>query len=190
MTDKTATPAGRLLLRNVRLSFPGLWVAEPFKPGDEPKFKATFLIPKDDPQHELVEKTILRVLTEKHGKKAEAILKSIRNNANKFAYQDGDTKSYAGYEGMMALSAKNSVRPTVLDANKAPLTQADGRPYAGCYVNASLDIFSYNSSGEGISASLRGVQFVRDGDAFTGGRPADSDEFEDVSEGAEAEDFA
>ena len=33
-------------LANVRLSFPGLFKAEPFQPGDEPKFKATFLVPK------------------------------------------------------------------------------------------------------------------------------------------------
>jgi hypothetical protein len=33
------------------------------------------------------------------------------------------------------------------------------------------------------------VQFVRDGDAFSAGRPADADEF-DVVEGADANDFA
>jgi hypothetical protein len=34
------------------------------------------------------------------------------------------------------------------------------------------------------------VQFFRDGDSFAAGRPADSGEFEDVTEGAAAEDFA
>jgi hypothetical protein len=190
MSEITNTPAGRVMLRNVRLSFPALWKAEAFKPGDDPKFKATFLIPKDDPQIKVIEAAILRVLKEKKQDKAAAILKGIRGNSNKFCFQDGDTKSYDGYADHMALSAKSSTRPTILDGNKSPLAEEDGKPYAGCYVNASVDVFYYNSQGDGISASLRGVQFVRDGDSFSAGRPADSDEFEEVAEGAEAGDFA
>jgi hypothetical protein len=176
-------------LQNVRLSFPALFRAEAFKQGDEPKFKATFLIPKGSHLHEQVEKAILETVRAKHGAKAEKIIAQIRNNPNKFCYQDGDTKSYDGYEGMMALSAKNSVRPTVIDRNKAPLTEADGKPYAGCYVNATVDFFVYDNSGVGVSASVTGVQFVRDGDAFTGGRAASPDDFDEIAEGADADDL-
>lgn len=190
MTTATPVPVGRIMLKNVRLSFPGLFTAEAFKPGDDPKFKATFLIPKDDPQVKAVEAKILAALKEKYPSKADALLKSIRNNPNKFCFQDGDTKSYDGYEGMMALSAKSKSRPTVIDADRTPLVEADGKPYAGCYVNASVDFFAYDSSGVGVSASVRGVQFVRDGDSFGGGRPAASDEFDEVTEGAGADDFA
>ncbi len=184
------TPIGRVMLTNVRLSFPGLFKAEAFKPGDDPKFKATFLVPKDDPQVKAVEAKILAVLKEKYPQKAEQILKSVRGNPNKFCWQDGDTKSYDGYEGMMALSAKSTSRPTVIAADRSPLVEGDGKPYAGCYVNASVDFFVYDSQGVGVSASLRGVQFVRDGDSFGGGRPADADEFDEVTEGAGADDFA
>ena len=34
----TTQPIGRMMLSNVRLSFPGLFEATAFKPGDEPKF--------------------------------------------------------------------------------------------------------------------------------------------------------
>lgn len=186
----TNTPVGRIMLKNVRLSFPALFKAEAFKPGDEPKFKATFLIPKDDPQVKLIEAKILAVLKEKSPAKADSILKSIRNNPNKFCWADGETKSYDGYEGMMALSTKGKTRPTVIDADRSQLAEDDGKPYAGCYVNASVDLFVYDNSGVGVSASLRGVQFVADGDNFSGSRPADSDEFEEVTTGAGAEDFA
>jgi hypothetical protein len=40
-----------------------------------------------------------------------------------------------------------------------------------------------------VNASLRGVQFLRDGDAFAGGGAASDDEFDDVSEGATADDL-
>lgn len=185
----TKTPTGRITLKNVRLSFPGLFKAEAFKPGDDPKFKATFLIPKDDPQVALVNEKIMAVLKEKYPQKAAAILKNIQNNPNKFCFQDGDTKSYDGYEGMMSLSAKSGVRPTVLDRDKTPLGEESGRPYAGCYVDASVDIYTYDSSGVGVTASLRGVRFWAHGDAFAAGRPADADDFEDAEDGADADDF-
>jgi len=183
------TPTGRGMYAG-RLSFPGLWKAEAFKPGDDPKFKATLLIPKNDPQVKAIEAKILAVLKEKYPQKAEQMLKSIRGNPNKFCFQDGDTKSYDGYEGMMALSAKSTSRPLIIGTDRTPLAEEDGKPYAGCYVNMSVDFFVYDSQGVGVSASLRGVQFVRDGDSFGGGRPADVDEFADVAEGADAGDFA
>lgn len=177
----------KIKLQNVRLSFPDLFEAKAFQPGDEPKFKATFLIPKGDPQIAVIEKAVLDTIRAKFGvKDAEKILNSIRGNRNKFCFQDGDNSSYDGYEGMMALGAKNSVRPLVIDRDRTPLAASDGKPYAGCYVNASVEFFAYDSSGKGVSASLGGVQFVKDGDAFAGGKAASEDEF-DALDGADAD---
>lgn len=180
----------KVFIKNARLSFPDLYVARPFKPGDEPKFKATFLLPKDDPQIAVIEAAIKAAAKEsKWGAKADSVLKSIRGNPNKFCFQDGDTKDYDGYAGMMALSASAKARPLCIDGQKNPLTQADGKPYAGCYVNGSIEIFGYENSGNGISASLKGVQFVRDGDSFGGGAPASPDDFDAITEGADAGDL-
>ena len=191
----TTTNTGRIMLRNVRLSFPALFEPEAFKPGDEPKYKATFLVDKTSPQIAEINAAILAVLREspKVGpKKAEAVLKQISGNPNKFCLQDGDNSEYDGYAGMLSVAAKakENNRPTVLDGNKSPLTSRDGRPYAGCYVNASIEFYVYDSSGIGVTAQLRGVQYLRDGDAFASGRPADSDEFEAVADGADADDIA
>lgn len=175
---------------NVRLSFPELFVAKPFKPGDEPKFKATFLVPKDSPLHKAIDEAIDKVGTEAFKDKWPSIKKSIVNNPNKYCFQDGDSKDYDGYAGMMAFSASNKARPLVIDGKKNPLTQADGKPYAGCFVNGLVEVFAYTNSGNGISASLKGVQFVRDGDAFAGGTPALPDDFDEITEGADADDIA
>lgn len=177
-------------LINVRLSFPDLFTARAFKAGDKPKFKATFLVPKDDAQIKTIEAAIKEVAKAKWGAKADAVLKSIRGNPNKFCFQDGDTKDYDGYAGMMALSAGNATRPLVIDRDKSPLSEADGKPYAGCYVNASVEFFAYDNSGNGISASLKGVQFAKDGDAFAGGAPASPDEFDEIEAPATADDLA
>ena len=67
--------------------------------------------------------------------------------------------------------------------------EADGLPYSGCYVNASIELWAQdNNYGKRINASLRGVQFYRDGDAVAGGGgPASEDEFDDLAEGADAD---
>jgi hypothetical protein len=181
----------KIRLNNVRLSFADLFEARTFQGNDgkdsKPKFKGTFLLPKDDPQNKTIEKTIREVATAKWGAKAEAILKSINGNPNRFCYADGDTKEYDGYAGNMAITANNKVRPLVIDRDKSPLTEKDGRPYSGCYVNAQIEIFAYDNPGKGISASLSGVQFLRDGEAFSGGRPASVDDFDDVADVGEEE---
>lgn len=178
----------KVKLKNVRLSFPDLFVARPFKAGDQPKFGAQFLVKKGSPLDKEIQAAILAVANAKWPGKGAGVVKTIKSNPNKYCYQDGDTRDYDGYEGMMALSAKNAVRPLVLDRDKSPLTQEDGKPYAGCYVNATVEIFGYTNSGNGISAELKGVQFVKDGDAFSAGSPADPDDFDDLSDGADADD--
>ena len=178
----------KLKLTDVRLSFPDLHEPRAFKPGDKPKYKATFLVPKaDKKQIAAIEDAIKAVAKEKWPKTWEKVLAGIRGNANKFCFQDGGTKSYDGYEGMMSFSAANAARPTLIDRDKTPLTKDDGKPYAGCYVTAVVDVFAYDNSGNGISASLGGVQFVRDGESFAGGRPASTDDFDDLSTDEEDE---
>lgn len=171
----------KVTLKNVRLSFPDLFTPKSFE-GGEPKYRASFLIPKDDAQLKAIEAAILQVARVKWPApgKAEAVLKSIRGNPNKFCFQDGDTKDYDGYEGMMYVAANNKSRPLVIDRDKSPLSAADGKPYAGCFVNASIEFFAYDKPANGISCSLKGVQFVRDGDAFGGGAPARPEEFDDL----------
>lgn len=176
----------RIVLKNVRLSFPDLFQPRAFKGADgdasAPKYKATFLLPKDHPQIQEVEAAIKSVAADKWGAKAGAILAGIRGNPNRCCWQDGDTKEYDGYAGHMALSANNKARPKIIDRDRSDLTERDGRPYAGCYVNAIVSFFTYDNPGKGISASLAGVQFLRDGDAFSGGRPASADDFDDLSD--------
>lgn len=171
-----------ITLQNVRLSFPNIFEPKAFKPGDMPKYQAAFLLAKSDPQIKKIEDVIKNVATEKWKDKGVQIVKSIRGNNNKFCFQDGNNKSYDGYQDTMALSSSSAARPLVLDRDKSPLTVSDGRPYGGCYVNCSVDIFAYTNSGNGIAAQLRGIQFYKDGDAFNGGAPLNENEFENVSD--------
>ena len=193
MTTTNTKPAGRILLKNVRIAFPNLFEPSTVAGEGEPRYSAAFILPPDHPQIKELNACIKAVATEKWKDKAEAVLKGLEKT-DKVALHDGDTKpAYDGFGGNLFVSAaaKPSARPTVINKDKTPLTDLDGVVYAGCYVNASIDFWSQdNAYGKRINAQLRGVQFNRDGDAFSAGRPADADEFEDVSDGADADDIA
>lgn len=175
-------------LTNVRLAFPVLFEAKTVNGEGKPAFSAAFLIDPADPQIEAINAEIERVASEKWGAKAAAMMKTLRAT-DKVALHDGDLKSnYDGYAGNLYISARGKVRPMVLDRDaKTELTEEDGRPYAGCYVNAIIDFWAQdNNYGKRINATLHKVQFFKDGNAFAGGAMSD-EEFEDLAEGAEAD---
>lgn len=180
----------KIRLNAVRLAFPDLFTAKAVNGEGEPAFAATFLIAPDDPQVKVIRDAIVTVAREKWGAKADAILKQLEA-AGKVCLQDGNKKEHlAGYAGNLYLPARSKERPLVIDADKSPLLPADGRPYSGCYVNASVDIWAMdNQFGKRIAAGLKGVQFHKDGDAFSGGGAASADDFDDVSAPAETADI-
>jgi hypothetical protein len=189
----TTQPLGRILLKNVRLAFPNLFEPTTVAGEGKPRFSATLLIPADHPQIEEIKAAQLAIATAKWNAKAAAIVKGL-DKQDKLALHDGDTKSkYDGFPGNFFISAaaQENAAPTVIDRDRSPLSARSGRPYAGCFVNASIELWAQdNSYGQRVNAQLRGIQFYSDGDSFSAGRPADADEFEEVTEGASAEDFA
>lgn len=183
---ETKTPLGRVMLKNVRLAFPVLFEPQRFGNDDSstPRYSAAFVLPPDHPQVEEIKAKIDKIAFEKWGKDSAAMLKGIRAK-DRVCLHDGDTKAqYEGFSGNLYINAASpgdKAPPTVVNTDRSVLTARSPIPYAGCYVNASIDIYAQdNQYGKGINASLRGVQFVRDGDAFGGSAPAKADEFEEV----------
>lgn len=179
----------KLKLSNVRLTFPVLFEAKTVAGEGKPAFSASFLIDPKDPQVKILQAAFETTAAEKWGDKGPSILNALRA-ADKIALHNGNGKSnYEGYAGMLYISSRSATRPLVIDRDKSPLVEADGLPYSGCYVNASIELWAQdNNYGKRINASLRGVQFYRDGDAFAGGGgPASEDEFDDLAEGADAD---
>ena len=180
----------KVKLTNVRLAFPVLFEAKTVNGEGKPAFSASFLLDPADPQVKALNQAIEQVAKDKWGAKAGAILKQMRAQ-DKVALHDGDLKAnYDGFPGNLYVSARSATRPLVIDKDKSPLTEQDGKPYAGCFVNASIELWPQdNNYGKRVNASLRGVQFFRDGDAFAGGGAASEDEFDDISSGATADDL-
>lgn len=179
----------KITLKDVRLAFPVLFTpkaADATKP-TALSFSAAFIFPPDHPARKELGDACRAIANEKWGTKAADILKGMVTG-DKLCLHNGDTKAqYEGYAGNFFINSRNKARPTVKDRNKANLVEADGKPYAGCYVNAIIELWPQdNTFGKRINASLMGVQFVRDGDAFSGGGVADDDDFESLEEGAHA----
>jgi len=174
----------RIMLNNARLAFPNLWQARAGADGGSPAFGALLILEPGNPAIKELEKGFAAVAKEKWGAKADAIMKQLKAQ-DRLCLHDGETKAqYTGFEGNMFVSARSKTRPSVFGRNREPLQPEDGKPYSGCYVNASIELWAQDSAnyGKRINAQLRGVQFAADGDAFAGGTPAGEDEFADLGD--------
>lgn len=172
---------------NARIAFPDI-----FEANKDGKFAAAFIFPTDHPGITALKAVIEEVGKAKWGAKWAQIGKELKAGDNLLIH-DGDSKaSCVGYEGNLFFNANNTVRPTVVDRDRSPLVAADGKPYSGSYVNVIIDVWAQdNQYGKKVNAQLQGIQFVRDGEAFSGGgTSADASDFEEIAEGADAEDLA
>ena len=170
----------KIKLSNVRLSFPSLFKKASFE-GVETKFEATFLLDKDSQadQIKVIDDAIDAFLLSKFGSKGK-IPKSVKRTV----FTDGDTKDYDGYENQMAFKGSNTKRPTLIDRDKTQIVEEDNKLYAGCYVNAIVDLWYSNhpKGGKQVLGNVLGVQFVKDGEAFGANTTSDQDEFDDLGD--------
>lgn len=192
-----------IMLRGVRGSFLTLGEPERYQndPKNEPRWSATGLLKKDDPQVALLDELIETVGLAKWEKKWSSVKKTIEGDKKSSFKVDGETKDYAGYEGCFALTAHRKLkegRPLVMDTDKSPIYKADGnlyegkagRVYSGCYLNMQIQVWAQsNEHGKAIRATLLAVQRQKDGDAFSGGAAPNSEDFEEIEDGADADDL-
>lgn len=168
----------------VRLSFPDLFTPVEYEKGDgKPRYNATYLVKKGGANDKKIQAAIQAVAEEKFGKKAASLLAQFKGNPQKICYLDGDAKEYDGYAGMNYISAHRKAKdgpPFLCDQQKQELQEKHGKPYAGCYVNATVDIYAQDAPNAGIRAGVVGIQFWRDGDAFGGSSKGSADDFDDL----------
>lgn len=194
-------------LQNVRLAFPALFEASSIGDGSA-KYGAKLIIdptetkavvrsdpPRGGPAKDICEAAIKDVAIAKWQGKAKTIVENFDRLGKKpdtfyvpGPYKNRDGQPYQGFEGMHYVSATNASRPLLVDRDgRTQLLPSDGRLYAGCYVNALVSVWAQdNNYGRAIRASLKGVQFLRDGDAFGAGTVAAIGAFDDLSAEADS----
>lgn len=178
-------------LNGVVLSFPQLDkpAAPKSHPDATPKYNASFIL---DPKQHAAEIKACEAAVEASLKELFPNVKGNRPPKMKpvicFGEASIDTgigcdkqgELYAGYEGgKFVVNAKNKKRPTLAHRDKTIMTpeEAAEKLYGGCIVNASVEFYAADDvNGQGVYCVLRGVRFLRDGEAFGGGRTAALDE--------------
>lgn len=198
----------QLKLAGVRCAFITLGQPEYFggqksRPDEKPRWSATFLLPTGGDLHKKVDALFEQTALEKWEKKAAGYLMSIKTDPKATCFTDGARKpDYDGYAGHWALAShrpEDKGRPLVFDTDKSPIyTPAGelypgkaGRIYSGCFVNATVEFWAQdNKNGKAIRCTLLGIQRFKDGDAFSGGAAPNADDFEEITEGADADDLS
>lgn len=174
-----------IAIKNVRLSFENVFSKEIFEGKETENYSATFLIPKSNT--EVIDK--IHAAIDRAMEKAK--VKKLPATA-KVCFKDGDESDRPEQQGHWTLKAKTKKRPTVIHSKaegSENLAREDGVIYSGCYVNALIDdnFYCYSNYGKGVSASLLGVQFSKDGESFEGSRVADVNEFDEFDDGEDDE---
>lgn len=178
------------MLKNVRLSFPSIWKPTAYE-GAEPKYSAVFLIEKNSEGHKALVAHMREVAKAQWGEKAKAILERQDMDSNRQLLKDGDgQKGFTqdgepkdGYAGHVFIKASNKQQPKIVGRGRQPLTEDDGIPYGGCYVNAQISIWAQdNKFGKFLNCKLLALQFWADGDRFGSADVANVDAFEEAEE--------
>ena len=166
-------------LKNVRLSFPSLFQHEVYGGESTGKFAATLILDKEE--HKDAIASIKKATN-------DLMMETFKGKipSDKLALKDGDESGRPEYAGAYTIKVSTKKRPTVIDRDKTPLVEDDGRPYSGCYVNAIIGLWAQNNAyGKRINGNLLGIQFYRDGEPF-GAAPIDvTDEFENYDVAAD-----
>jgi hypothetical protein len=191
-------------LKHVRIAF----IDDLFEPGQfegqgDFRHTATFIVEPTGANFKAVEEAIAKEATAMWAKKADSMMEDIRGNKNKCSWmknkKDKTGEVYDGFEDRWALSAVRKQKdgaPLFLHNIKDPatgkaqrLTGKEGIIYAGCYVNAKVELWAQSGKYSGMRCGLLGVQFDGPGDSFGGASRVSDDGF-DAIEAEEADDLA
>jgi len=169
-------------IEKARLSFPSLWVPTAFAGGENKKYSATLILPKD--KNKALIKQMLQatdaLYKQKWGDKKQKHYSALQNG------DDLETPREE-YEASFILKANNRKRVPIVDKDLSLLVEEDERPLAGDYVNAKVRFYAHERDGRKmILCSLEAVQFAAEGERFGGGGNA-LEGFDDIS-GETAED--
>lgn len=177
----------KVLLTNVRLSYPNLFEPKGFE-GQEPKYSASLIIPKDDKESlKVIKQAIENAKTKGLD---DGVWKGNKLPANlKTPVRDGDEERSKDdvYANAYFINANSKYAPAVVGKTKDRATGkaielGEDDVYAGCYVNVTVNFYGYSAAGNnGIAAGLGNVQKEADGEYLGGRSSAESDfDFEEI----------
>ena len=177
----------KLSLKNVRCAYPQLFEPVENKFSGREEYSIRVMIPASDTEQvEKVRNAIREAFINKFGsEKGPRKFKAAMESKNTRCMQFDDENDY--YYINLKRRATDGA-PVVMDRNKRHLSASEGRIYGGCYVNAVFEVWVYDNASTGAGSTLLGVQFVKDGEPFSGAAQPSDDDFEDLGGDSEVTD--
>lgn len=180
----------KIVTGKVRFSFCNVMEPKAVNGGD-PKYSVTLLIPKSDTKTMgLIKEAMAEAREEFCKKNGASALPAKPNNT----LHDGDGTRDSGdpygpeCKGCYVITVNNKQKPTVVDAFRNEITDP-AEVYSGCYGRAAIEFYGYNTNGKkGISASLKSIQKLSDGEPL-GGTRGSADDFDDDFQDEADDDF-
>ena len=180
MYDNNST---KVVIGPVRLSYVNVIKPRPVNAGEEPRYSATLIIPKDNA--EMINKIKVAINNAYNAATATFGGKLPPINTIKLPVRDGDAErpDDEAMKGCLFINTSSKLKPGVLkfaaNGEKVPVTSEDDI-YSGCYGYVSVNFFAYNRNGnKGISAGLNNVLVTEHGD-YLGGRSSAESDFNDI----------
>lgn len=151
----------QIFLPNVRISFPNLLRPKRVDANSDPKYGATFILDYD------THADVIKQLQSEIERVSKERFKKVLQQSN-WCLRERDRPEY---EGFITIGCTNHKKPAVMKADCSKVECEEDNPiYAGCYVNALVDIGTFNlPTSKGIRSNVHGVQFYAHGEPFAGG---------------------
>ena len=187
-------------LKHVRIAF----IDELFEPGQyegkgDFRHTATFIVEPGSENDKAIQAAIQAEAKAAWPKNHEGMLEDLRGDKKAFSYtknkKDKTGEVYDGFQNMYALSGVRKAKdgaPMFLHNVSEPhpekpgktrakrLTGKEGVIYAGCYVNAKVEMWAQVGKYNGMRCGLMGVQYDAPGDSFGGASRVTDDGFEAI----------
>lgn len=169
-----------------RLSFPNLYKARAASddPNAQPKFGCSAIwTPSKFSESEKAQwRAILTELDAESRRKFRKGWKELPEHIRK-GIRDGAAKDLEGYgEGTRFANLTSKNRPGIVDRDGVtkigPEHDNAELIYPGCFVRATVNVYSYDNKGKGVALGLRNIQKVKDGPRLDNRTDAE-DDFED-----------
>ena len=172
--------ANHVVLRNVRLSYTHLDKPYASQPGQEPKYSATILVPKNPANNKALMDAAIAAAAqkaiEKYGKAFPAAPKVSVHDGDGVRPSDGQPFGEE-CKGCWVFTASSKQPVTVVDLNLQQILDAT-QIYSGMFANVGVTFFGYNApQNKGIGVALDNVQKTADGDPLGGTRASAEDDF-------------
>lgn len=182
----------------MRISYPQVFTPKAFQAGQTPRYGVVILIDKKDKE----QMAFMRLL---HADAAAVLAVKWPNpetrpripltGHDKSVFKDGDTalnnqgipvkERNPEYTGHYFVRAGSTQKPIVVDRNRNEIRDPN-EIYGGCYCKVNVNAYTFDQAlNKGVTLGLNGIQKIRDGEAFGGGKPPLDEMFEAEAGGAE-----